>query len=69
MGVHAPRIDGRLPVFETHLLIGERVHALCEAKLLVLDDKGALSTEATRAACSRWITEPLAVGDWCVVGC
>lgn len=68
MDTRIVRIDGRLVVFETHLLVGERVHARCEAKLLVLDDEGVLSPEATRAACERWITEPLAVESWRVVG-
>ena len=55
---------GRLVVFESHLLVGERVHTLCEAKLLVLGEDGVLSPEATREACARWITDPLPVQNW-----
>lgn len=56
--------EGRLVVFSTHLCVADRVHALGEAKLLVLDDDGVLSAEATQAACEAWVTEPLTVRDW-----
>jgi len=68
MDTRLVRIDGRLVVFETHLLVGARVHARCEAKLLVVGAEGVLSPDATHAACARWLTEPLAVEDWRVVG-
>lgn len=61
------RVDGRLVVFETYLLVGDRVHTLCEAGLLVLGDEGVLSPDATREACAAWITKPLEVRDWRVV--
>ncbi|HJK94049.1 MAG TPA: thioesterase family protein [Polyangiaceae bacterium LLY-WYZ-15_(1-7)] len=64
MDTRLVRIDGRLVVFESHLLVGERVHTLCEAKLLVLGEDGVLSPEATREACARWITDPLPVQNW-----
>jgi len=61
-------VEGRLAVFATHLLVGDRVHARCSAKLLVLNDEGVLSPEATHAACAPFVTEPLVVEDWRVVG-
>jgi acyl-CoA thioesterase FadM len=64
MDTRAVGLDGRLLVFETYLIVGGRVHAKGEAKLIFIGPDGVLAAEATRDACEGWIAAPLAVEGW-----
>jgi acyl-CoA thioesterase FadM len=58
------RVEGRLLAFEGHILVGDRVHAKSEAKLIFVGPDGVLSPEAVEARCARYLVETLAVDDW-----
>jgi acyl-CoA thioesterase FadM len=60
----AVRMEGRLLVFESLLLVGERVHAKAEVKLIFIARGGVLSAEDASSLCERYLVEPLAVEDW-----
>ncbi|MFK7992456.1 MAG: acyl-CoA thioesterase [Sandaracinaceae bacterium] len=60
----ATGMDGRLFVLETHLLVGERVHAKITGRLIFIGDDGVLSAEASRGLCERFVVAPLSVRDW-----
>jgi len=68
MDTRATGMDGRLLVFETHLLVGDRVHAKGIAKLIFIGEGGVLSAEDSAAACEAYVTDALVVQDWRVVG-
>ena len=59
--------EGRLLVVECHLLVGDRVHARDDAKLLFIGPDGVLSAGAVASRCARLLTAPLAVEAWRVV--
>ena len=59
--------DGRLLCVETHLVVGDRVHARMEVKLIFVGEGGVLSAEAARDACEGLVTEPLEVEGWRVI--
>lgn len=67
MDTRATAMDGRLLVFETHLLVGDRVHAKGIAKLIFVGKDGVLSAEDATAACEAYLTDALPVEDWRVV--
>jgi len=67
MDTRATAMDGRLLVFETHLIVGDRVHAKGIAKLIFIGEGGVLSAEDATAACETYLTDPLPVQDWRVV--
>lgn len=60
----AVRMDGRLLVFESLLVVGDRVHAKAEVKLIFIGSRGVLSADEARALCERYLVPPLAVQDW-----
>lgn len=62
----AVRVDGRLLWLETHLVVGERVHARVEAALIFVGRDGVLSPERTEAACRAFLTTALDVDGWTV---
>ena len=67
MDTRATGMDGRLLVFETHLLVGERVHAKGVAKLIFIGKDGVLSAGDATVACEGYLTDALPVEDWRVV--
>lgn len=60
----AVRMEGRLLVFESLITVGDRVHALGEAKLIFIGRGGVLSAEDARSLCDGFLAEPAAVEDW-----
>lgn len=60
----AVRMEGRLLVFESLLMVGERVHAKGEVKVLLLGPGGVLSADDARARCEGYLTAPLEVEGW-----
>lgn len=64
----AVRIDGRLLVIESHLLVGDRVHTRNEARMLLIGPDGVLSADEAAQACTPFLTAPLPIQDWRVTG-
>lgn len=64
----AVAIEGRLLRFESHLIRGDVVHTLGEAKLIFVGEGGVLSPERVEALCGDLLVEPLPVEGWKVVG-
>lgn len=62
----AVRVDGRLLCFEGHLLVGDRVHARGEARLLFVGRGGVLPPEQVPPLVERFLVPPLPVTDWTV---
>lgn len=60
----ATHVEGRLLVCESYLVVGDRVHAHSEAKLIFIGEDGVLSPERTAELCDDFLTEPLGVQDW-----
>lgn len=60
----AVRLDGKLLRFETHLLVGERVHAKGEVALIFVGPGGVVREGALRPLVTPYLAEPLAVEDW-----
>ena len=67
LDTRATAIEGRLLVVECHLLVGDRVHARDDAKLLFTGPNGVLSADAVASCCAGLLTTPLAVEAWRVV--
>ncbi len=57
-------LEGRLLAFESLMIVGDRVHAKADVKLIFVGPSGVLSPDDTRAICDGYVTEPLAVRDW-----
>jgi len=64
----AVRMDGRLLVFESLMIVGDRVHAKGEAKLIFIGADGVLTAEEAGALCEPYLVEPVEVEDWQVTG-
>ena len=64
----AVAVEGRLLCFESHLRVGDRVHALCEVKLIFLGEGGVLDADRVEAICEGLLVPPLPVSDWRVTG-
>lgn len=64
----AVRLDGRLLAFEGHLVVGERVHARNETKLLFVGPSGVVAADRVAELCEGLLAEPLEVDDWRVRG-
>jgi len=60
----ATGMDGRLLCLDSHLIVGDRVHAKLEVKLIFVGPNGVLSVEAAEAACEGLVTDALAVNAW-----
>ncbi|MEQ1567864.1 MAG: acyl-CoA thioesterase [Myxococcota bacterium] len=63
----AVAVEGRLLRFEGHLLVGDRVHARGEAKLIFVGPDGVLPAAEVEAACAGLLGEPLSVRDWVAI--
>jgi acyl-CoA thioesterase FadM len=61
-------MEGRLAVFETHFLVGDRVHAKNTAKLILMGPGGVLSAEESARWCEGLAAPALPVDAWRVVG-
>jgi len=57
-------VDGRLLCTTSHLLVGDRVHTICHAKLLFVGPEGVLPAERAKELTDGWLVEPLPVTDW-----
>jgi acyl-CoA thioesterase FadM len=57
-------MDGRLLHLEQHLLVGDRVHARIETRLIFVGPAGVLSAEDTAALCEGLHSAPLAIDGW-----
>jgi acyl-CoA thioesterase FadM len=60
----AVRVDGRLLVFEGYVLVGDRVHARNDTRLIFVGPDGVVPADAVPALCEGLLAEPLAVSDW-----
>ncbi len=57
-------VEGRLLHMRTLLLIGDRIHARNDAKILFIGQRGVLAAAETQRLCEGFLVEPLAVEDW-----
>lgn len=57
-------MDGRLMVFEQHILVGGRVHAKAVVKLIFVGPDGVETAQKTEALVRSHFSEPLQVSDW-----
>lgn len=57
-------ISGRLPCLQTHLLVGDRVHARADVELILIGPDGVLDAAAAEAQSGWLVARPLAVRDW-----
>ncbi len=57
-------INGRLPVLQTHLLVGDRVHARADVEVIFIGPDGVLDAEQAEVMARPYITAPLDVVDW-----
>ncbi len=57
-------MDGRLLVFEQHMLVGERVHAKGVVKLIFVGPDGVESGERVGQLTRDFVSEALAVEGW-----
>ncbi|TNE85080.1 MAG: acyl-CoA thioesterase [Deltaproteobacteria bacterium] len=57
-------LDGRLLRFETHVLVGDRVHAMGEVSLIFIGPDGVLDADALSPLVEPYLAEPLEVVDW-----
>ncbi|MEZ4451067.1 MAG: acyl-CoA thioesterase [Nannocystaceae bacterium] len=63
----ATAIEGRLLRVESVLLVGDRVHARDDTKLIFLGREGVLGADAVQACCAGLVSAPLAIDAWQVV--
>lgn len=64
----ATGFEGRLLKVDAHLVVGNRVHAAVHAKLISIGPDGVLSPDAAIALLSPFVTDPLPVEGWRIVG-
>ena len=64
----ATGIDGKLLTVETHVLVGDRVHAKGIVKLIFIGPEGVLREEAVPGVMQRYLTDPLPVEGWRTTG-
>ena len=57
-------VEGRLLAVETHLLVGSRVHARLELKLIFIAAEGVAAPERVAEVNGPLLTDPLAIEDW-----
>jgi acyl-CoA thioesterase FadM len=60
----AVAIDGRLLVVQSHLIVGDRVHARNDTRLIFIGPDGVLAPDAVPPLCEALLTEALPVVDW-----
>ncbi len=68
LDTRATGFDGRLLNVDTHLLVGDRVHAVVYTKLISIGPAGVLDPDAARDLLSPFVTDALPVQDWRIVG-
>lgn len=64
----ATGIAGRLLEVDSHLIVGDRVHAAVYAKLISIGPDGVLDPDAVRLLLSSVVTDALGIDDWRVLG-
>ena len=64
LDTRAVEMDGRLLRFETHLHVGERVHASNETRAIFVGPEGVLGASEARELCEGLMTSPLTIEDW-----
>lgn len=57
-------VEGRLLHVQSHLIVGDRVHALGDVRLIFLGPAGVLSADEVQPLCDGLLAPPLAVTDW-----
>jgi acyl-CoA thioesterase FadM len=60
-------VEGRLLVLQTHLVVGTKIHAMGEVKLIFTSRDGVLSPAAVEELCADLLTAPLRTADWRVL--
>ncbi|MEZ4380176.1 MAG: acyl-CoA thioesterase [Nannocystaceae bacterium] len=63
----AVAVEGRLLCMQGLLIIGDRVHARSDVKLIFIGPRGVLSAAELAPHCERLLAPPLAVEDWRLV--
>ena len=63
----ATAVDGRLLCLEGLMIVGDRVHARNDVKLIFIGPRGVLSADELAPQCEGLLAPPLAVEDWRVV--
>ena len=61
-------VTGRLLDVQSTLVVGDRVHAQCDVKLIFIGKDGVLSPEAAAELGIGLLTEAMVVRDWRVPG-
>jgi acyl-CoA thioesterase FadM len=64
----ATAVDGRLLCFQSLMLVGDRVHARSDVKLIFIGPRGVLSADELAPLCEGLLAPPVEVEDWRVVG-
>ncbi len=60
-------VEGRLLNLQSALLVGERVHALNDTKMIFIGADGVLKPARAEEVCEGLSTAPLMIDDWRVV--
>ena len=60
----ATGVTGRLLDFQSLMIVGDRVHAQCDVKLIFVGKGGVLSADEAASLCVGLTIEPLVVKDW-----
>lgn len=60
----SPGMDGRLLHLEQHLIVGDRVHAKVETRLIFVGPAGVLSADASATLCEGLHSARLGVEGW-----
>jgi len=59
-------VEGRLLHLQGHMLVGDRVHARNDLRLIFVGPQGVLAPAEVEALCTPVLTEALTVEDWTV---
>ena len=60
-------VDGRMLQLQGLILVGDRVHATSDVRLLFVGPDGVLSADAVAALCADRVIAPLGIENWSVV--
>lgn len=64
LDTRAVDMDGRLLRFETHLYVGDRVHASNETRAIFVGPDGVLDADQARELCEGLMTSALTIENW-----
>lgn len=60
-------MNGRLLVMQSHLIVGDRVHARADVEVIFFGPGGVLDADTAAERCVALFVEPLRVDDWRLV--